>query len=134
MNATEHRFVPGWLIAGDLLAIALVTLFGFATHGELGSAGTRMLTTFVPLCLGWMAAAPALGLFNRAAAGDPRQLWRPLWAMLLGGPLAAWLRAAWLGAAVLPVFVFVLSGVGALGLLAWRALALIFLRRQAARR
>ncbi|MCX6065316.1 MAG: hypothetical protein NT121_06130 [Chloroflexi bacterium] len=41
------------LLAGDVLALAVVTVVGFATHGETGvSLAPRMLTTFLPLTLG----------------------------------------------------------------------------------
>ena len=50
-----------WLILGDLLTIALVTLIGFATHGEADIALLpRMLTTFGPLALAWFLVAPFL--------------------------------------------------------------------------
>lgn len=110
------------LLAGDMLALALVTVVGFATHGTAGTAGLRMLTTFVPLVLAWLLVAPHLGAFDLARLSAPRQLWRPVWAMLLAGPLAAWLRGVALGTAILPVFVPILSGVSALGLLVWRGL------------
>ena len=39
-----------FLIAGDLLAIALVTAIGFATHGEAGVAFLpRMASILLPL-------------------------------------------------------------------------------------
>jgi hypothetical protein len=110
---------------GDILAIALVTAAGFASHGELGNAGTRMLATFLPLVIAWFMSAPFLGAYDLARAGQARQLWRPFWAMLLAGPLAAWGRGVILGAPILPVFVFVLTGVSAVGMLAWRALYLL---------
>ncbi|MEW5869276.1 MAG: DUF3054 domain-containing protein [Chloroflexota bacterium] len=110
------------LLAGDVLTLALVTVAGFATHGTAGTAGLRMLTTFVPLVIAWLLVAPHLGVFDPANLAAPRQLWRPAWAMLLAGPLAAWLRGVALGTAILPVFVLVLSGVSALSLLAWRGL------------
>ena len=122
MNAQNPRFHLGALVFGDLLTLALVTLFGFATHGTMTTAGMRMLTTFIPLLVAWFLVAPHLGVFDRALAGDWRQLWRPLWAMLLAAPFAAFLRGAWLNSAIMPVFVVVLGGVSALGLLAWRGL------------
>jgi hypothetical protein len=117
-----------WL--GDILTLGLVTVFGFASHGTAGTAGTRMLTTFLPLAAAWFLVAPHLGAFETPRLADPRQLWRPFWAMVLAGPLAAWMRGTLLNAPILPVFVVVLGGVSALALLAWRAVYwLAFYRR-----
>jgi len=110
------------LILGDVITLALVTVFGFASHDELGTAGARMLTTFIPLVAAWLLVAPHLRVFNIDVANDPRQLWRPFWAMVLAGPMAAWMRGAWLSSPILPLFVVILGGVSALALLAWRAI------------
>lgn len=120
------------LLAGDIATLALVTLVGFATHGTAGSAGTRMLTTFVPLVIAWLLVAPWLGVYTEARATDWRQAWRPFWAMVLAGPWAAWLRGAWLNAPILPLFVVILGGVAALAILAWRLVFAFFTRRTVA--
>ncbi len=118
------------VLAGDVITLALVTLAGFARHDELDSANFRMLTTFIPLVLAWLLVAPHLAVFDLQRLSDPRQLWRPFWAMVLGAPFAGWLRGVMLNSPVLPIFVFVLGGVSALALLAWRsAYWLIFARR-----
>jgi len=115
------RFPP-WLVCGDILAIAILTVIGFASHGELQTAYlARMSTTFLPLLAGWFLVAPWFGLFRNGIADEPRQLWRPCLAMLLAAPLAGTLRAAMLGSVVLPLFVGILGGSAALGMLAWRA-------------
>lgn len=118
------------LITGDLLAIAVITGVGFATHKETNLALLpRMMTTFFPLCAGWLLAAPFLGLFNLEITRQPRQLWRPMVAMILAGPLAALLRAILLNTVVIPIFGVVLSGSAGLGMLAWRALWLAWMRK-----
>ena len=126
-----------WLAAGDGGALLLVTLAGFATHGELESAGLRLLSTFVPLCAAWALIAPWLGLYDLEKSGQPAQLWRPLAAMLLAAPLAGILRGFWLNAVVLPIFVLILGASAALGLLIWRViwiwLAVSVRNRQATR-
>lgn len=119
------------LIVGDVATLGLVTIAGFASHNELDSAGWRMLTTFIPLVIAWLAITPHLRLFEAEVAADARQLWRPFWGMILAGPLAAWIRGMWLNTPILPVFVLVLSGVSALALLAWRILYWIMLRGKA---
>ena len=80
-----------------------------------------MLTTFLPLVLGWGLIAPFLGVYDPVRVADWRQLWRPFWAMVLAGPMVGWLRGVWLGQVILPIFVLVLGGVSALAVLAWRA-------------
>ena len=54
------------LILGDLLAITLVTLIGFAAHGEADmSFLPRMAVVYFPLSISWFLLAPALGHSNR---------------------------------------------------------------------
>ncbi|MGD9091429.1 MAG: DUF3054 domain-containing protein [Anaerolineales bacterium] len=108
------------LILGDVVTLALVTVFGFASHDELGTAGVRMLTTFIPLVVAWLLIAPHLKVFDLAIVSNPRQLWRPFWAMVLAAPMATWMRGAWLRSPILPIFVVILGGVSALALFAWR--------------
>jgi hypothetical protein len=117
------------LAGGDILVIVMVTVFGFASHGELASAGTRMLTTFIPLLAAWLMVAPFLGAYDRQRAADLRQVWRPFWAMVLAGPLAAWMRGMLLNAPILPLFVVILGGVSALAMLAWRTIYALAARR-----
>ena len=53
------------LFLGDILVLLIVTLIGFATHGEMGlSFLPRMAATFIPLCVSWFVVAPWLGLFQ----------------------------------------------------------------------
>lgn len=117
------------LIFGDVITLMLVTLFGFSTHGTLPSAGTRVLTTFVPLVLSWFLVAPLLGAYNLGWAADLRQLWRPFWAMVVAGPFAAWMRGMWLSAPIIPIFVLVLGGISALAILAWRIIYWLIVSR-----
>jgi hypothetical protein len=125
------------LVAGDIITLALVTVFGFASHGEAGTAGLRMLTTFAPLIVAWFFVAPFFGVYESQRAATYRQLWRPFWAMIVAGPMAAWLRSVMLGMTnqnglntpIWPVFVVVLGGVAALAVLAWRLIAAVFMTR-----
>jgi len=117
------------LAAGDAVVLALITLAGFARHGELSTAGLRVFSTFIPLCVAWALVAPWLGVFKANYAADPRQLWRPLLAIFIAAPLAGWLRGFWLGAPVLPDFVLVLAAFSGLGILIWRSLWLLLTRR-----
>jgi hypothetical protein len=120
------------VLAGDAVTLALVTLAGFASHDTLGSAGARMLSTFIPLLLAWLLLAPHLGVFASRNTDQPRQLWRPFWAMILAAPMAGFLRGVWLNAPVLPIFVVILGGVSALSILLWRTLYWAVLSRREA--
>ena len=122
------------LILGDTLTLAVVTLAGFATHGETSLALAprimlRMMTSFLPLLVGWFLLAPLLGLFSAQTTINPRQLWRPVYAMLLAAPLVGVLRAVMLNGIVLPLFVLILGASAALGMLLWRALFLFIQHR-----
>ena len=111
------------LILGDIFAIAVITVIGFATHGEAEiSLVPRMLTTFIPLTVSWFLIAPWLGLFVPGITGSLKMLWRVPLAVIFAGPLAALLRALLLNSVVIPVFGVVLSGSAALGMLVWRVL------------
>jgi len=111
------------LIFGDLLAISVVTVIGFATHGEANvSFLPRILSTFVPLVVSWLLLAPWFGLFTMEVASDLRQIWRPTLAMSFAAPLAAVMRGLILNAPVLPLFAVVLGGTSAFGISVWRLL------------
>ncbi len=118
-----------YLIIGDILTLAVVTVIGFASHGTAGTAGSRMLTTFIPLLAAWLLIAPHLKVYDHDVPLDGRQLWRPFWAMVLAGPMAAWLRGLILNAPILPIFVIILGGVSALAILAWRGLYWLLMTR-----
>jgi hypothetical protein len=109
------------LVLGDMLAILIVTGIGFATHGEADvSFLPRMAAAFFPLAIVWFLLAPFVGLFQPAITSNPKQLWRPVLAMVFAAPLAAVLRGLLLNAAIIPVFAVVLGATSALGMLVWR--------------
>jgi len=108
------------LMVGDILTLLLVTIYGFARHSTLDTAGVRMLATFLPLLVAWFLIAPHLGAFDLQRAAELRQVWRPVWAMLLAAPLFAFLRGLWLNTPIVPIFVLVMGGIGAVALLLWR--------------
>jgi hypothetical protein len=115
------------LILGDLITITLITLIGFATHGEADLAFfPRMAALYIPLALAWFLLAPALGLFGRET--DLRQLWRAALAMIFAASLAAVLRGFILHAPIIPIFAGVLACVSALGMVLWRGLYVLLAR------
>ena len=112
------------LVLGDILAILVVTIIGFATHREAGlSFLPRMAAVFFPLAIAWFLLSPWFGLFQPEIISDPKQLWRPVLATLFAAPLAVVLRGLILGAPIIPIFAVVLSATSAFGMLVWRGLA-----------
>lgn len=119
------------LISGDIIAILLVTVIGFATHGELGTSFiVRMAVAFFPVTIAWFLLAPFLGLFQTGITSDLKQLWRPVLAMFFAGPFAVVLRGLLLNAPILPIFAVVLASTSAFGMLVWRGLYLLWKRRK----
>lgn len=115
------------LVLGDLLAIGLLTLVGFATHGEAGlSFLPRMAAIFFPLASSWFILAHPLRLFERQVTSDPKQLWRVILGMVFAASLAAVLRGLILNAAIIPIFGVVLAATSAVGMIMWRAIYLFF--------
>ena len=111
------------LYVGDTVAILFVTLIGFITHSETDlSFLRRFLAAFVPLTAAWFLLAPWFGLFVSDVISNPKQLWRPLLAMLFAAPLAVVVRGLILNAAILPIFAIVLAVTSAFGLAVWRGL------------
>ena len=123
---TKNKII---LIMGDLLAIFIVTIIGFATHGEMGlSFVPRMLAAFVPLTVAWFFISPWLGLFQPETIPNPKELWRPVLAMIFAGPLAVVLRGLILNAPIIPIFAVVLSVTSAFGMLVWRGVYFLLSR------
>jgi hypothetical protein len=117
------------LILGDALTLFVITLIGFATHGETGvSFLPRLLATYIPLLIGWFLLSTWFQLFNNKIDSNPQQYWRPALTMLFAGPLAVVLRGLILNAPIIPIFAVVISVTSALGLMLWRALYLILKR------
>jgi hypothetical protein len=109
------------LVLGDSLAIAVITIIGFATHGEADlSFLPRMAALYVPLSLSWLLLGPPLGLFRRETISNPKQLWRPALAAIFAAPFAAVLRGFLLNAPIIPIFAAVLAATSALGMVIWR--------------
>ena len=119
------------LITGDIIVLAVITIIGFASHGETDlSLLPRMLTTFIPLVVSWFLIAPWLGLFDEQIISEPKQLWRPPLAMLLAAPMTVILRATMLNTVALPLFTLILGGSAAIGVLLWRSAWYLFAYRK----
>lgn len=122
----------GWILyTGDILAMAIVILIGFTTHGETAlSILPRMGATFIPLMASWFLLAPWFGLFQQEIVSHLNQLWRPAYALLFAAPLAAVLRGLILNAPIIPIFVIVLGGSLALGMTIWRGIYFLMNRKK----
>ena len=119
----------GILIGGDVIVAALMTLWGFATHHTLETAGWYMLTTFLPVLIAWLMIAPFFGVYDLDKIAHLRQIWRPFYAMVVISPMAAFLRSLWLGRGIAPLFIFVLGGFSAIGILFWRTIYWVLFSR-----
>ena len=118
------------LYFGDVLALIITTLIGFATHGELKSEFLlRMVAALVPLVIAWLLLAPWFGLFQPEITSNPKQLWRPVVAMIFAAPLAVVLRGLFLNAPIIPIFAIVFGATSALGMVIWRGIY-FFLNRK----
>jgi len=84
---------------------------------------------FFPLTISWFLLAPWLGLFQQEIVFNPKQLWRPVLAILFAAPLAAVLRGFILNAPIIPIFAVVLGTTSALGMVVWRGIYLLLIRR-----
>lgn len=123
---TQHQWI---LIGGDVITAIIITLWGFASHDTLDTAGLYMLTTFIPVLAAWILIAPIFGVYDLKRMKNVPQLWRPFYAMIVASPMAALIRAFWLGRSIAPLFVVVLGGFSALGILLWRSVHWILVWR-----
>lgn len=118
------------LIFGDVLVLAILTVIGFATHGETNTSYLpRMAAAFVPVTFAWFVLAPWFDLFDEGVIADPKNFWRILLVMLFVSPTAVILRGAWLNAPVLPLFAFIFGGSNAMGMIVWRWIYIFLAKR-----
>ncbi|HUG34341.1 MAG TPA: DUF3054 domain-containing protein [Anaerolineales bacterium] len=111
------------LILGDALALAVITIIGFATHGETDlSFLPRFLAIFIPLIVAWFLIAPRLGLFQPEITSNLKQLWRVPLVMLIVAPLAVAARSLILLTDIVPIFMVAFGGTSALGMMIWRGI------------
>lgn len=125
-----------WLVLGDLLVLLLFVWVGRGTHALPGSDVLAALITAAPFVLGWFVVAPWVGLYKTQASQNLAKLLpRLLLAWLIAGPLAALLRAIFLGRplpeGIIPIFVVVTTGVGFAFFLVWRLVYLWWVNRSA---
>lgn len=118
------------LILGDITALAILTVVGFATHGETDASYLpRMAAAFLPLSLAWFLLAPWFGLFDETVISNPKHLLRIPLVFLFAAPLAVILRSVILGIPVVPIFALVFGSANALGMILWRGIHIFTTRR-----
>ena len=118
------------LVFGDILALLITTLVGFITHREGNlSFAARFAAIYFPLSTAWLILAPWFGLFQPEITSSPKQLWRPVFAMLFAAPLAVVLRGLILNAPIIPIFAVALSATSAFGILVWRGIYFLLKRK-----
>lgn len=117
------------LIFGDFLTFLIVTLIGFANHNSQFDL-MRVLANWLPLCLAWGMAAPILGLWDTKQMPLQKSWWRVIWAAILSVPLAVVIRGFILKTPTIGIFVLVMVSFSILGLLIWRMVWQLFLRRK----
>ncbi len=118
------------LILGDIITFAILTVIGFATHGETGTSFLpRMAVAFFPITFAWFVLAPWLGLLDESVIKSPKQLLRIPLAFLFVAPLAVILRGALLNAPALPLFALIFGGTNALGMMVWRGVYILITHR-----
>lgn len=111
------------LILGDVVAVAILTVIGFATHGEADTTYLpRMAAVFFPTLIAWFLLAPQLGLFDLQVISDWKNLWRVVSVAIFAAPLALVLRSLILNVPIIPIFAVVFAATNALGFLVWRAI------------
>lgn len=131
MTSPLHVHMKNILILGDALALAVITIIGFATHGETDlSFLPRFLAIFTPLIVAWFLIAPRLGLFQPEITSNLKQLWRVMLAMLIVVLLAVTVRNLILQTDIVPIFMVAFGGTSALGMMIWRFLFFLVNRKQ----
>jgi Protein of unknown function (DUF3054) len=117
------------LVIGDIITILVITIIGFATHDETGTAFLpRMAVIFFPLTIAWLMIVPWFGLSRPEVVFNPKQLWRPAFAMIFVAPLTLVLRGLILNTPIIPIFAVVLSVTSAFGMVVWRGFYILFYR------
>lgn len=128
---TKKNDYSNILIIGDFLTFLVVTLIGFGNHNSQFDI-LRLLATWIPLCLAWSMTAPILGLWNANLMSLQKSWWHFIWAAILSVPLAIVVRGFILNTPTIGIFVLVMISFSTLGLIIWRLLFQLFLRKKPA--
>jgi hypothetical protein len=119
------------LILGDIIALAIVTIVGFVTHGEGGLEYLpRMMAAFFPLVVTWLVLAPWFELFDPQISFNLNRLGRIVLAVVFAAPLALVFRGLLLHAPIIPIFAVIFTLTSAFGLILSRTIYFLFTRKQ----
>lgn len=128
--------IDRWQVIGDCLMLLAFILIGEQDHGFLDDPDILWVIVRAFLLFGvpWIVAAVWCGAFVPVRRGNLlRWLLAALQASLVALPLGIWLRALWLGRAVVPtIFITATLAFGILFLLGWRLLYGIWRARSTA--
>lgn len=129
-NEGSTHFSRSLVMLGDVAVYLLATLLGFASHERLETAALgRMLATFVPFLVAWLALSAWTGVYRPYPSASLRLLGKALLATLFAAPLGAVLRGFWLKSPVIPLFVLLMAVVTAGLMLLWRGTLYLLERR-----
>lgn len=118
------------LIFGDILALAIVTIVGFVTHGEGGLEYLpRMAAAFIPLVIAWLILAPWFELFDPQIPINLKLLGRIALAVIFTSPLALVFRGLFLNVPIIPIFAVVFTFTSMFGLIVWRMIYSLFIKK-----
>lgn len=118
------------LILGDILALAIVTIIGFITHGEGGLEYLpRMVAAFLPLVIAWLVIAPWFEVLDPQISFNLKILGRIALALVFAAPLALVFRGLLLHAPIIPIFAVVFTITSTFGLIIWRTIYFLFAQR-----
>jgi hypothetical protein len=121
------------LLIDDMIVIFIITWIGINFHQTDIYVFNRMTYTFLPFFGAWIFFAFPLQLYDPVKASTWNQLWRIPVNAILAAPLAASIRAVWLGLPIVPVFVLVMGFTITIGVLISRILFILIMGKRISR-
>ena len=118
MKIFQNDTAARTLLLGDLMAIGIAVWIGLQFHQLGETVWQRFAFTFLPWSLAWYIVAAKFKLFQSKKM-TANQIGQMILAMILASPLAAVLRATWLGTTALPLFTLIMGAVTLLAIFIW---------------
>jgi hypothetical protein len=120
MPQFADRSLLRWAIAGDVVVVVTMTVFGFLTHSTLDETW-RLFVTTLGVLVSWALVAPWFDAFSETTLTRPSTVWKIALAATIASPFAAFLRGLILGVGISATFVLVLIATNGPVLTIWRA-------------